>query len=124
MLARSAGSAPDRPIVAAPITRTRQAPSADDPWATADAESRAGSVFGIAQMVVNPPSCRSPSGACDRLGRLAARLAEVGVEVAQARRQHESAAVDPLGSRIGFQRDEAIDDGQVPDLIGPAQPGR
>ncbi len=66
-----------------------------------------------------PTARRRPSAARDRLGGLAARLAEVGVEVAQAGRQHEPAAVDPLGGRIGLPRDDAIDDGQVPDLIGP-----
>ena len=116
MLARSAGSSPDRPIVAAPITRTRQAPSADD--RVGDRRGRVERRFRVRHRADRREStpCRGSSGACDRLGRLAAWLAEVGVEVAQAGRQHEPAAVDPLGSRIGFQRNEAIDDGQVPDL--------
>ena len=41
------------------------------------------------------------------------------MEVAQPGRQHEPSAVDPLGGRIGLPRDDATDDGQVPDLIGP-----
>ena len=76
-------------------------------------------MFGIAQIVVNPP-------------RAAARAAVATVSAASppgsrrwAWRSHrpgasdEPAAIDPLGARIGLRRDEAIDDGHVPDLIGP-----
>ena len=95
-----ASSCPARPWVMHPATVTRH-----DTWrpfsstaATTLASSSGGVVFGIATTAVKPPSAAARAG-LDRLGLLAARLAEVHLDVDQAGRDHAALGVEHRAHR-------------------------
>ena len=95
--------APRRPArrVAAPMTRTRHAASRarSTTQPIRARSSSGGSVFGIAQTVVKPPraAARAPDSIVS--AAVVARLAQVGVQVAEAGAATRPRGVDPLARR-------------------------
>ena len=90
------------PTVTAPTGWTSQRPA----WrpsrqicSTTPAVSATGSVLAIACTAVKPPSAAAAVPLCDGLGVLAARLAQVGVQVDQAGQRDQAVGVQPAAPR-------------------------
>ncbi len=84
----SASSSPARPLVTAPTGWTSTSPAArprSRMRSAASAVSVTGLVLAIASTAVKPPTRGGPRAGGDGLGVLAARLAQVGVEVDESR---------------------------------------
>ena len=86
------GCTSTRPGLAAEVAR---------PARPTSAVSVTGSVLAIASTAVKPPSAAAAVPVRDGLGVLAARLAQVGVQVDEAGQRDQAVGVDDLGAGVG-----------------------